>query len=383
MTSEDFFQNIHQHLKKQLPFVVYRKPNEGEVKAMLQNTKQLHLIKDYSEKGFVMAPFDATKSSVLIPFEASVSIACASVNLSELLELSNKLVKKGTFRDNSEDVDSDRNFHIKLVQKGVEAIKKAQFGKVVLSRREPFGLKEENPIEIFKRLLQNYPTAFVYCWFHPEIGLWLGATPENLISTEGSRFKTMALAGTQKYEGTEQVLWQKKEKEEQQFVTDFILQSLKESTENIHISEVKTVKAGNLLHLQTNISGILNFKNSSFKDLLDQLHPTPAVCGMPKEASKQFILKNENYNREFYTGFLGELNLQEKNTRNTNRRNVENNAYASIKNVSNLFVNLRCMQILDKRALIYVGGGITKDSNPEAEWQETCSKALVMKKVLQ
>jgi len=383
MTSEDFFQNIHQHLKKQLPFVVYRKPNEGEVKAMLQNTKQLHLIKDYSEKGFVMAPFDATKSSVLIPFEASVSIACASVNLSELLELSNKLVKKGTFRDNSEDVDSDRNFHIKLVQKGVEAIKKAQFGKVVLSRREPFGLKEENPIEIFKRLLQNYPTAFVYCWFHPEIGLWLGATPENLISTEGSRFKTMALAGTQKYEGTEQVLWQKKEKEEQQFVTDFILQSLKESTENIHISEVKTVKAGNLLHLQTNISGILNFKNSSFKDLLDQLHPTPAVCGMPKEASKQFILKNENYNREFYTGFLGELNLQEKNTRNTNRRNVENNAYASIKNVSNLFVNLRCMQILDKKALIYVGGGITKDSNLEAEWQETCSKALVMKKVLQ
>lgn len=383
MTSEDFFQNIHQHLKKQLPFVVYRKPNEGEVKAMLQNTKQLHLIKDYSEKGFVMAPFDATKSFVLIPFEASVSIACASVNLSELLELSNKLVKKDTFRDNSEDVDSDRNFHIKLVQKGVEAIKKAQFGKVVLSRREPFGLKEENPIEIFKRLLQNYPTAFVYCWFHPEIGLWLGATPENLISTEGSRFKTMALAGTQKYEGTEQVLWQKKEKEEQQFVTDFILQSLKESTENIHISEVKTVKAGNLLHLQTNISGILNFKNSSFKDLLDQLHPTPAVCGMPKEASKQFILKNENYNREFYTGFLGELNLQEKNTRNTNRRNVENNAYASIKNVSNLFVNLRCMQILDKKALIYVGGGITKDSNPEAEWQETCSKALVMKKVLQ
>src|SRR5690606_40505150 len=114
------------------------------------------------ENCFVMAPLDSTKSSVLITFEASVSIACASVNLSELVELSNKLVKKGTFRDNSEDVDSDRNFHIKLVQKGIEAIKKAQFGKVVLSRREPFGLKEENPIEIFKRLLQNYPTAFVY-----------------------------------------------------------------------------------------------------------------------------------------------------------------------------------------------------------------------------
>ena len=69
-------------------------------------------------------------------------------------------------------------------------------------------------------------------------------------------------------------------------------------------------------------------------------------------------------------------------SRNTNSRNVENNAYASIKTVSNLFVNLRCMQISNQEAIIYVGGGITKDSNVEAEWEETVQKALVMKKVL-
>ncbi|HLV15455.1 MAG TPA: chorismate-binding protein [Xanthomarina sp.] len=380
MTAEEFFQNIHQNLNKQLPFVVYRKPNEVEVKAILQNTDKLYITEDYSEKGFVMAPFDSTRNSILIPFEDSLSLTCHSVNLGEAFESSNKV---DLMDFDCPKTDVQKNFHVDLVKTGIEAIKDAQFAKVVLSRRELFELEEVNPLATFKSLLQNYPTAFVYCWFHPKVGLWLGATPENLISTEGSRFKTMALAGTQKYEGTENVVWQNKEKEEQQFVTDFILQSVEETTERIQVSEVKTVKAGNLLHLQTNIAGVLNFKNSSFKELLDKLHPTPAVCGMPKEASKQFILNKENYNREFYTGFLGELNLQEKTTRNTNRRNVENNAYASVKNISNLYVNLRCMQILDKKALIYVGGGVTKDSNPEAEWKETQAKALVMKKVLQ
>jgi len=112
------------------------------------------------------------------------------------------------------------------------------------------------------------------------------------------------------------------------------------------------------------------------------LHPTPAVCGLPKDAAKQFILKNENYNREFYTGFLGEINIKTSISRNSNSRNVENNAYAAVKTVSNLYVNLRCMQISNQEAIIYVGGGITKDSNVEAEWEETVQKALVIKKVL-
>lgn len=383
MTSEDFFKKIEQQFNKQLPFVVYRKPKEVTVKAILQKTDKLHIVKNYSEKGFVFAPFDATKVSVLIPVEESLSLDCNAKSSNLLSELSDEKVGVDIPQYNSQITESDRLHHINLVEKGIKAINEKQFQKVVLSRCESVVLSEVNPLDTFKSLLQNYPTAFVYCWYHPKIGLWLGATPESLIATEGSRFKTMALAGTQKFEGTEDVLWQIKEKEEQQFVTDFILHNLDEATENVHVSEVKTVKAGNLLHLQTNISGILNFKTSSFKNLLNKLHPTPAVCGMPKEEAKQFIFKNENYNREFYTGFLGELNLQEKTTRNTNRRNVENNAYASIKNVSNLYVNLRCMQILDNKALIYVGGGITKDSNPEAECEETQAKAMVMKKVLQ
>ncbi|MEM6517510.1 MAG: chorismate-binding protein, partial [Bacteroidota bacterium] len=112
------------------------------------------------------------------------------------------------------------------------------------------------------------------------------------------------------------------------------------------------------------------------------LHPTPAVCGFPKLDAKQFILENENYNRQYYTGFLGELNFKNRRTRNTNRRNVENSAYGSFRLESDLFVNLRCMQIIKNEAHIYVGGGVTRDSTPEKEWEETTNKAATMMDVL-
>ena len=372
MTSETFFEQIEQQLNKQLPFVVYRKQKEVLAKAMLQNSDEVYVVKDYSEKGFVFAPFDDSKDAILIPIKDSKSIE------SDFVISSTSEKSQSIFQDS----DLSKQQHISLVKNGVEAIKNGDFQKVVLSRCEHAELPEENPTHIFKRLLQSYPTAFVYCWYHPKIGLWLGATPETLIKVEGSRFRTMALAGTQEYLGSMDVSWENKEMDEQLFVTDFIVNSLQNSVTNLNISDVETVRAGSLLHLKTNITGILNLKSSNFKQLLNSLHPTPAVCGLPKYKAKSFILKNETYNREFYTGFLGELNLQEKTTRNSNKRNVENNAYTTIKKVSNLYVNLRCMQIHNQKALIYIGGGITKDSNPEAEWQETVVKSEVMKKVL-
>ena len=174
----------------------------------------------------------------------------------------------------------------------------------------------------------------------------------------------MSLAGTQKHNNSLDVVWKDKERHEQEYVTNFIVDSLKASVENLNTTKPITVKAGNVLHLKTTISGVLQ---SSLKVVLEKLHPTPAVCGLPKESAKHFILKEENYNREFYTGFLGELNMHEKQLRNTNRQNIENDAYASIKMSSHLFVNLRCMQIKQEQALIYVGGGITKGSNPQHE----------------
>ena len=372
MTLDDFFECLNRHFKSSLPFVAYRKPDTIEVKAFLQDSETLYKTSEFAESGFVFAPFDNLEEAVLIPLEHSEIITC---NFEKIDKITSSKIEKAA-------QTPDKNAHIHLVKNGIEAINQQQLRKVVLSRSETIPLSETNPIHTFKQLLQTYPTAFVYCWFQPKVGLWLGATPETLLKTEGNRLSTMALAGTQKYEGTLNVVWQDKEREEQQIVTDFIVDSIQSSDNTIEVSKTETIRAGNLLHLKTNIKIDFKPETLNLKQLLFNLHPTPAICGFPKDKAKQFILKNEMYNREFYSGFLGELNLKEKTNRNPRRRNIENSAYSTLKTVSNLYVNLRCMQLKENNAIIYVGGGITKDSNPEAEWEETVHKSIVMKSVL-
>ncbi|HMB99980.1 MAG TPA: chorismate-binding protein [Flavobacteriaceae bacterium] len=378
MISEDFFESIQNHFNSELPFVVYRKPNEAEIKALLQNDDRFHSVKDFSETGFVFAPFDTDEDTVLIPFNQSNYITSSAVipawSLSEV-EM-NAGIHSITIKDSSE----AKEHHTNLVKKAIEKINSGALDKVVVSRKESITLHETNPLNTFKRLLEAYPTAFVYCWYHPKVGLWLGASPETLLRVEGNQFTTMALAGTKDYNGDLDVVWGQKEKDEHQLVVDFIVDNLNAFCYEAKTFETETVKAGNILHLKTKIIGKFSVE---LKDILKELHPTPAVCGQPKEEAKEFILENENYKREFYTGFLGELNLIHKINRNPNRRNLENNAYSTVKKVSNLYVNLRCMQLRSEQAIIYVGGGITKDSIEEDEWEETVSKTKVMKKVLQ
>jgi isochorismate synthase len=351
MNSEDFFESLEQQYKGNLPFVAYKKPDVNSIKAMLQKNSEFFKTSNFSESGFVFAPFNDKEDAVLIPFNKSVLFSIEDV-ISSPVEKSHNLI--------GELSKQEKQNHINLVQKGIEAIKANQFQKIVLSRKERISVSTTNPISIFKRLLRTYFSAFVYCWFHPKVGLWLGATPETLLKVEGNRFNTMALAGTQQYKGNLDVYWNDKEKKEQQIVADYIVNNLKELIDDLSVSELETIKAGSLLHLQTNITGTLNLKTSNLESTLGVLHPTPAVCGFPKEVAKEFILNNENYNREFYTGFLGELNADK----------------------SELFVNLRCMQLKNNEAVLYVGGGITKDSIPENEWQETLNKAKIIKRVL-
>lgn len=347
MTSEEFFGTILQQYNRQRPFAAFRKPHAEIIKVMLQNDDKLYKTSSYDTNGFVFAPFDDYQEAILFPDEKSEELVIADKIFNQTAVLSS---------DSESFLDSKKD-HVNLVKKGIEAIKQGQFEKVVLSRKEVVNWAEANPIEIFKRLLNSFPTAFVYCWYHPKVGLWLGATPETLLKLKGNQFSTMALAGTQVYKGTLEVVWDAKELQEQQIVTEYIVGNLQKEINDLTCSKTTTLKAGKLLHLQTIINGTLN---SNLKQVLQILHPTPAVCGVPKKEAKQFILENEKYNREFYTGFLGELSSDN----------------------SELYVNLRCMQLNEDKAIVYVGGGITKDSNPENEWEETFNKAKIMKTVL-
>ncbi|WP_282018364.1 chorismate-binding protein [Salegentibacter mishustinae] len=379
MNSEDFFTKLETQIQNGNPFVAYRNPNDknGLTKALLQDSDKVYRTCVFNESGFVFAPFEDENNAFFIPSENAESITTkyAADKDSEVKKENQDFPPAYT---NAE----AKIQHEKLVQQGIKAIQKGEFKKVVLSRNEDVQTQLE-ALGIFKNLLKKYETAFVYYWFHPETGIWLGATPETLLKVERDKFKTMSLAGTQSFQGTSNVNWGEKEIEEQQIVTDSILENLQDKVSGtIHRSEPYTTKAGNLLHLQTDIQGILDSEKSNLKSLILALHPTPAVCGLPKKNAKEFILKNEGYDREFYSGFLGEMNMKKEIKRNSNRRNQENQAYASILKQTSLFVNLRCMKLEAGKARLFIGGGITKDSNPADEWQETVNKSHTIKSVL-
>lgn len=386
MALDQFLEQIKKQYDGKLPFVVYKKPNSSELKCMLQYNDALHTVIDFTESGFVFAPFDSNQDAFIIPIDHA-DVVSVEFDKDDFSESESRNRKTSAIVNSNK--ESEKLSHIRHVENGISAIENGCFSKVVLSRREIVENVETHPIEIFKRLLQRYPTAFVYCWYHPKVGLWLGATPETLLNVRGNQLHTMSLAGTKAFEGTAEVVWKEKEKEEQQIVTDFIVDRLRESVgkqlssdDFMKVSEQKTVKAGNLLHLQTEISMRLTPETRNLKPILEALHPTPAVCGFPKDKAKAYIIENEGYPREFYAGFMGELHFKETITRNPNRRNVENNAYRVQKSVTDLYVNLRCMQMKDQNIFIYVGGGITKDSDAVAEWEETVHKSKIIKSVL-
>ncbi|WP_431242431.1 chorismate-binding protein [Flavobacterium sp. P21] len=350
----DFFFNIRNHKERNLPFVLYSKPNSENYVGILQQNNVLNTVSDYSEKGFVFASFDE-KQLILIP-----------ENESEIITAEKESTSFDPIEIDDMNFDSEAKFQYEyLVAQGIQAIKNEEFKKVVLSRSEEVPLSEFDFIETFQHLVQLYPATFCYCFFHPKIGLWMGATPEKLLKANGNVFETMALAGTQKDNQQTEIVWHQKEKDEQQFVTDFIVKRLREFTASVVVSEPYSLKAGSIWHIKTDISGVLK-DNSTLEEVVDTLHPTPAVCGLPKKKSKAFILENENYNRTFYTGFLGELN----------------STFAGNDASSDLFVNLRCMQIQDDKAILYMGCGITKESIPEKEWEESVNKSMTMKRVL-
>ena len=362
----DLFSKIEFQLSNKLPFVVYRKPKKSIITAILQHDNQLRRIEDYSEVGFVLAPFDSQPHAYYIQPDEILqeAVGPTSVRVQNTTTVHEDYVLKQN--------------HIELVKKGIDAIETGDFEKVVLSRSIRVECSRA-PLELFKTLMYKYDSALKYLWYHPKLGMWLGATPEILLRVDNNRFTTMSLAGTRPFNQGTQVNWGQKEKVEQKLVTNYISNALKNVVANLEISKTETVRAGNLWHLRTKLSGTLN---DNLAEVVAALHPTPAVCGLPLKPAKDFILENEKYDRSFYTGFLGELNLKIAQERTSDRKNVENKAYRSFRSVTEFFVNLRCAQLHTESVTVYVGGGITKDSIPELEWDETVAKSATILSII-
>ncbi|AMO19461.1 isochorismate synthase [Flavobacterium columnare] len=350
---KSIFERVRIQQKMNLPFVLYRKPNTKTLVGIFQENDHIYFTENFTEEAFVFAPFDGVP--IIFPLEKA-EIKYNSVYFDHLIqELETNIL---------EDQIEKQSF-IELVENGIKTIKTGVFDKVVLSRTEMIQINHFDLFTSFEQMLFKYPSALCYTWYHPKIGLWMGATPEKLFAIKENKFQTMALAGTQVVKNEECVLWGDKEKKEQQFVTDFIKQELGSVVTDLQVSEAYTSKAGNLFHLKTDIKGRIK-EVANLKKIIDVLHPTPAVCGVPKNLTKTFIEKSEGYDREFYTGFLGELNID----CSTNEK------------ATDLYVNLRCMKVSENKINLFMGCGVTEGSHPELEWYETLNKSKTMRMII-
>ena len=345
-------QKITDQYKSKLPFALYSLPASDEIICYFQKDTEAYYCSSFIEKGVVFAPFSSDHSKFLIPENKSEVVSSKFPN--EAFSLNNiKLSER----------KADQKHHLHVVDKAKLAIESKKAHKIVVSRRKKVAVTIIELEALLIRLINLFPETFRYLWYHPETGLWFGASPELLVKTDGVVFNTMSLAGTKKVHGDHPITWTSKEEVEQKYVTDAIIEGLQKITSAIKVSKTITQMAGSIAHLRTDITGVLNKGKTTLASITEALHPTPAVCGTPREYAREFILENEGYDREFYTGFVGPI--------------AQNNSSSS------LIVNLRCVKIEANSAYIYVGGGITSDSIAEDEWTETQNKLQIMLQVLQ
>jgi isochorismate synthase len=385
------------HLNKFIAFAqelnvalaIYRLPNDTKIKILCdlsggKNIEELNL--EDLPSGFLMHPFQ-TGSDQIVHYDAEI---LAEINLDISDNYSEEKVSLQWKKPPNEEIEKkieNANFfdfsllnkinkspstsatdYIKIVENGIDLIKNEKFYKVVPSKIK--NVEHNNDVNLgqaFVSACQKYSNAFVNLTYSAKTGLWFGASPETLIEeNRGEYFKTMALAGTQQKsdKSIAETTWTQKEIEEQAFVSRYIINCFKK----IRLREFdeigpKTIQAGNLLHLKTTFK--VNTTSTNFPDLgsvmLKLLHPTSAVCGMPKEPALNFLLENEKHNRAYFSGFLGPIHLD---------------------CLSHLFVNLRCCQINNETVTFYAGAGITEDSKPEKEWEETEMKCNVLSNII-
>ena len=269
--------------------------------------------------------------------------------------------------------------YMENVAEAVAAMQRGELRKVVLSRTKQIQFADApDAVALFDKLCETYPTAFVSAVSLPEQGqIWMSATPERLVSQDDDGvFRTLSLAGTQPSLDASGVpirpseaMWSQKEIEEQALVSRYIIECFKKIRLREYLEEgPKSIVAGNLMHLGTQFT--VNTRAVHYPQLgtvmLRLLHPTSAVCGMPRDVAFQFIQEHERHDREFYAGFLGPVNMN------------STDAGAA----TNLFVHIRCMKLEGAVATLYAGAGLTEDSVPEREWQETEIKCQTLLKVI-
>ena len=371
-------------------FAIWRKPNSSQlayIQDFSQSPRRVSLQLEDLPAGFVVHPFadQSDQKAFFIQADRYEKLSLAqplhqedlpqwmqasrdSGPTSELKKRISAHLSKLPRQANAVGGQEKEHF-LHLVAKGIQAIEAGTLEKIVAARTKMIPLPTEFDLgKTLAKLLSSYPHSFVNFFHLPGIGTWIGASPEVLIETKGDYFYTMSLAGTQPAQGDnplKSAAWTQKEIEEQALVSRYIVDCFK----TIRLREYeehgpKTVLAGNLLHLRSDFR--VNTQTTGFSNLgsvmLGLLHPTSAVCGMPRKEALNFLKTEEGWDRNFYAGFLGPVGIEQE---------------------TSIYVNLRTASLGKEHALLYAGAGVTEDSVPEKEWEETELKCQIIGKFIQ
>jgi isochorismate synthase len=355
-------------LDKRLNFAAYRLPGKSEITIVVQRDNEIRelqdLVSNFPKKGFLITPFsrETGDKTYLIRPDYILRNSISEQQLNEILCLPD-LPEKGP--QNGSPKETQKEQYISQIDTIIKKISAAEFEKVVLSRvKTVSGSYRSRLTGIFNALCETYNHAFIYL-FCVNGNCWTGASPEPFVCSREGTLITVSLAGTRQYDEKNMDIhnWNRKELLEQEYVTRHIEKVLVEfSVKDYTRSGPYTSRAGNLSHLRTDFTFSVQSAGSKLPLLINALHPTPAVCGMESGTAMDFIRSAEKHSREYYTGFLGPVGIDD---------------------LLQLYVNLRCMKVLDNQLVLFIGGGITKDSIPEEEWEETEIKADTLLSVLQ
>lgn len=352
---------LEQCIQKRLSFYAYSLPGNQEINIGIQTSpsKFTNLLDLKGKDGFLFEPFDVDGEQSAYFIDPEFELSSNSKQFVDFSDLPDQL------DEDSEVYESSKEDYFAQIKEMLTDLQSKRLDKVILSRVHVLnGKGRKDAASIFLRLNETYPNAFVSMVDIPNEGLWIGASPERFLNSDGKTIETVALAGTQKLgdRAVQSVEWEKKEVEEQAYVSKYI----EELLFNYQVDDYQkegpfTAQAGNVVHLKTTYKANTALSFDKISSFAQALHPTPAVCGLPKNKAMNLIRKVEKHRREYYAGFLGPIR-----------------ADGSLA----LFVNLRSMKVLQESMALFVGGGITAESDPEKEWMETCFKAQTLLKVI-
>ena len=250
-----------------------------------------------------------------------------------------------------------------LVKQAVAEVESGKLAKVVAARSVHVG-GAADPWRILDALRRRYPTCVTYGVFRGH-SVFLGASPELLVELRRGRVTSSALAGTVARGGDElsdarledRFRHDPKELAEHQYVVQGLRQALHEVGVEVDAPQsLEIVKLANVQHLSSPVTGQAP-AGTSILDLVNAVHPTPAVAGLPRSAALDWLAANEELDRGWYAGPIGF---------------VDSSLEGSFR------VALRCALLNGERARLFAGAGIVAGSRPERELAETTAKLRAM-----